>query len=132
MIKNLLPTQAYAFLQTNPKAVLIDCRMEIEHLYVGNPVGSVHVPWYEYPEFDTSPAVFAQNVLQAVGNDKTCPVVLICRSGQRTVPAAQVLVDVGFDDVSNVLHGFEGDLDEQFKRSTLNGWRFDGLPWVQM
>ena len=44
----------------------------------------------------------------------------------------QALLDAGFDDVSNVLHGFEGDLDEQFKRSTLNGWRFDGLPWVQM
>ena len=25
-----------------------------------------------------------------------------------------------------------GDLDENFKRSTLNGWRFEGLPWEQM
>jgi hypothetical protein len=31
-----------------------------------------------------------------------------------------------------MLHGFEGDLDEHFHRSTLNGWRFDGLPWEQM
>ena len=38
----------------------------------------------------------------------------------------------GFSEVINVLHGFEGDLNDQFKRSTLNGWRHDGLPWEQM
>ena len=38
----------------------------------------------------------------------------------------------GFTDVVNILHGFEGELDEHFKRSTLNGWRFEGLPWEQM
>ena len=38
----------------------------------------------------------------------------------------------GFGDVVNILHGFEGELDEHFKRSSLNGWRFDGLPWEQM
>ena len=38
----------------------------------------------------------------------------------------------GFTDVSHVLHGFEGELDEQFHRSTINGWRFSGLPWEQM
>jgi hypothetical protein len=32
----------------------------------------------------------------------------------------------------NVLHGFEGDLDERFHRGTRNGWRHDGLPWEQM
>jgi hypothetical protein len=34
--------------------------------------------------------------------------------------------------VINVLHGFEGDLDDSDHRSTVNGWRFDGLPWGQM
>ncbi|HTO49228.1 MAG TPA: rhodanese-like domain-containing protein, partial [Burkholderiales bacterium] len=37
----------------------------------------------------------------------------------------------GFTDVYNVLHGFEGDLDEKHRRNTTNGWRFDGLPWEQ-
>jgi hypothetical protein len=30
------------------------------------------------------------------------------------------------------LHGFEGDRNEKDQRGTLNGWRFDGLPWEQM
>ncbi len=37
----------------------------------------------------------------------------------------------GFRRVYNVLHGFEGDLDEHHQRGRLNGWRFDGLPWEQ-
>jgi rhodanese-related sulfurtransferase len=91
----------------------------------------VHVSWYEYPAFETDPAAFAKQVADEVGG-KDVPVFLICRSGQRTVDAAKALEAAGFADVTNILHGFEGSLDENFHRSTLNGWRFDGLPWEQM
>jgi hypothetical protein len=33
--------------------------------------------------------------------------------------------------VFNVLEGFEGDLDDNYQRGRLNGWRTHGLPWVQ-
>ena len=58
--------------------------------------------------------------------------VLICRSGKRSVEAGLALEEAGFKRVYNVLHGFEGDLNEQRKRGLLNGWRFEGLPWEQM
>jgi rhodanese-related sulfurtransferase len=64
--------------------------------------------------------------------DKTQPVLLICRSGQRTLDAGKALEDAGFANVAHVVHGFEGELDAQFRRSTLSGWRFEGLPWEQM
>ena len=54
------------------------------------------------------------------------------RRHMRSVEAAMALEQAGFADVINVLHGFEGDLDEQFHRSSLNGWRHDGLPWEQL
>ena len=38
----------------------------------------------------------------------------------------------GFTDVAHVVHGFEGDRDAHDHRSTVNGWRHDGLPWEQM
>ncbi|MFN3629666.1 MAG: rhodanese-like domain-containing protein, partial [Casimicrobiaceae bacterium] len=38
----------------------------------------------------------------------------------------------GFTQVYNVLHGFEGELDEHMHRGRKNGWRHDGLPWQQM
>ena len=130
-MKHLEPRSAWVYLRTHPDALFVDVRMEIEHLYVGHPPGVVHIPWYEYPEMQVDPARFAALVEREAGG-KTRPVVLLCRSGRRTIPAAQALEAAGFGEVVNVVHGFEGELDEHFQRGNLNGWRFDGLPWEQM
>ena len=139
-MKHLSPTQAWAWLQAEseqreargePAPLFVDVRMEIESLYVGRPPGVENIPWYEYPDLTPDPVRFAQAVEREAG-DKQRPVLLICRSGKRTVEAGQALEAAGFTDVLNILHGFEGELDEHFKRSTLNGWRKEGLPWEQM
>lgn len=130
-MKNLQPKQAHAWLQTHPDALFVDVRMEIESLYVGRPLGVVNVPWYDYPDLQPDAQKFAETItLEANGKDQ--PLLLICRSGQRTLAAGRALEAAGFTDVQHVVHGFEGELDEQFKRSTQSGWRFDGLPWEQM
>ena len=130
-MKNLQPKEAYDWLQTHADALFVDIRMEIESLYVGRPPGVVNVPWYDYPDLQPNAQKFAEIIVdEATGKDQ--PLLLICRSGQRTIAAGKVLVDAGFTDVQHVVHGFEGELNEQFKRSTLSGWRFDGLPWEQM
>lgn len=130
-MRNLLPREAWDLLQRQADALFVDVRMEIESLYVGRPPGVENIPWYEYPDLTPDPVAFAQAVEREAGSkDRT--VILICRSGKRTVDAGKVLEAAGFTDVVNVLHGFEGELDAQFKRSTINGWRHDGLPWEQM
>lgn len=131
-MKHLMPQEAWAFLQQEPRALFIDVRMEIESLYVGRPPGVVNIPWYEYPALHPDPAAFVAAVERETGSEKDRPVVLLCRSGKRTLDAGQALTQAGFSQIYNVLHGFEGDLDDNFKRSTLNGWRHDGLPWEQM
>jgi rhodanese-related sulfurtransferase len=131
-MKNLLPKDAWALIQATPDALFIDVRMEIESIYVGRPPGVHMVAWYEYPELTPDAAAFVKHIEREAANDKTRPVVLICRSGKRTVDAGLALEAAGFTDVVNVVHGFEGDLDDHFHRSTLNGWRFDGLPWEQL
>ena len=128
---NLLPVEAWALIQKDPSALFVDVRMEIESLYVGRPPGVVNIPWYEYPELMPQPETFVASV-RALVQDASRPVVLICRSGKRTVDAALALEAAGFSHVVNVLHGFEGDLDDDFHRSTRNGWRFDQLPWEQL
>ena len=130
-MQNLLPKDAWALLQANDDARLIDIRMEIESMYVGRPPGAIHIPWYEYPDFTPDAAAFCAAVKAEV-HTPTHPVLLLCRSGQRTLDAGQALEAAGFTQVINILHGFEGDLDDKFHRSTLNGWRHDGLPWEQM
>ena len=130
-MKNLLPQAAWDQLQQRPDTLFVDVRMEIESLYVGRPPGVENIPWYEYPEMQAHPERFVQQV-QREGGRSDRPVVLLCRSGKRTVDAALALEAAGFAEVVNVLHGFEGELDEHFQRGRLNGWRHDGLPWEQM
>ena len=131
-MKHLLPKETWALLQQEPDALFIDVRMEIESLYVGRPPGVHNIPWYEYPELTPDPAAFVAAVEREAAGNKSRPVILLCRSGKRTLDAGLALEAAGFTHLINVLHGFEGDLDDSFRRSTLNGWRFDGLPWEQM
>lgn len=130
-MRHLTPREAWALVQQQPNALFVDVRMEIESLYVGRPPGVENIPWYEYPDLSPAPERFATAVLREAG-DTARTVVLICRSGKRTLDAANALEAAGFTDVVNVLHGFEGELDDHFHRSTVSGWRFEGLPWEQM
>jgi rhodanese-related sulfurtransferase len=130
-MRHLLPKATWDLIQSQGDALFVDVRMEIESLYVGRPPGVHIIAWYEYPDLTPHPDEFARQVLREAGH-KERTVVLICRSGKRTVDAGLALEAAGFTDVVNVLHGFEGDMDDNFHRSTLNGWRFEGLPWEQM
>lgn len=129
-MKHLTPKQTFAYLAAHSEAMLIDCRSEIEFFYVGHPVGAIHIAWHEAPDWEVNPD-FAREVMREA-NGRERPILLICRSGKRTLDAARALEDDGFTDVTNVLFGFEGELDENFQRGKLNGWRHDGLPWEQM
>lgn len=129
-MQHLDPSAAHAFLQAHPEAVLVDCRTEIEHMYVGHPAGAEHVAWQEAPDWEIDPG-FADKVKRLVKQDLARPVLLICRSGNRSVEAGLALEQAGFSAVINVLEGFEGPLDDNYHRGTLGGWRWRGLPWYQ-
>lgn len=127
-MQHLNPKEAYEFLQSNPEAVFIDVRSEIEHMFVGHPDGSMLIPWVDGPDWGINPD-FVAHVKKAASVNR--PVVLICRSGRRSIDAGLELEKAGLSEVYNVLHGFEGDLDNEHHRNSVNGWRFDGLPWKQ-
>ena len=127
-MKHLTPKEANEFLQKNPQAVFVDCRSEMEYLFVGHPIGARHIAWNDGPDWDINPH-FVGQVKKVASVDR--PVVLICRSGQRSVAAGVELEGAGFSEVYNVLEGFEGSLDEHHHRGTQNGWRKANLPWEQ-
>lgn len=129
MIENLDPRQAWALLQANSAAVLIDVRTAIEHSFVGHPPGAIHVAWKEFPGMKLNEA-FVEQVAQHA-TDKTAPVLLLCRSGVRSVDAAKALEAAGYQHLVNILEGFEGKLDDDKHRGNISGWRFCGLPWQQ-
>lgn len=135
-VKGISPKAAFELLESNPRGMLIDVRSSMEYLFVGHPKGAIHLAWIDEPNW-TINEHFAPQVRQLMlgglshHKEDTSPVVLICRSGKRSQEAGEVLVKEDFPDVYNVLEGFEGELDEDHKRSTLGGWRYHGLPWEQ-
>ena len=135
-VKTISPTQAWQLLQDEPKALLVDVRSGMEFLFIGHPVGAIHIPWVDEPDWDVNPH-FAAEVRKLVlgGLDHksghNVPVLLICRSGKRSLEAGELLLNEGFHDVYNIADGFEGELSDIHHRSTLAGWRFDDLPWEQ-
>ncbi len=136
-VKHLTPRQAFALLQENSRAILVDVRSNMEFLFVGHPSGAIHIPWIDEPDWDINPNFVRQIRELLLGGiicdkgDGCAPIILICRSGKRSVEAGQALLSAGLRDVYNVLDGFEGELDEKHQRSSLGGWRFEGLPWEQ-
>ena len=127
-MKHLKPNETQQFLEQNAQAVLIDCRSEMEYLFVGHPVGAHHVAWNDVPDWEINPH-FVGQVRKIASMNR--PVVVICRSGQRSIGAGQMLEQAGFGEVYNVLDGFEGPLDDEHHRNTIGGWRKAGLPWEQ-
>ncbi len=135
-VKGLSPQQAWELVQENPRAVLIDIRSTMEYLFVGHPAGAVHVAWIDEPEWTVNPEFVTEVRKVMLGgiscHDEGCaPIVLICRSGKRSLDAGDLLLQEGFTEVYHVDEGFEGELDDDHHRSTVGGWRFHGLPWEQ-
>ena len=134
--KNLAPDQACELLQADSRALLIDIRSTMEYLFVGHPVGAVHIPWVDEPGWKANPNFITDVRKLSLGaneeqTDHCPPIILICRSGQRSLEAGKALLEAGFNNISHIAEGFEGNLNEQHQRSTLNGWRARGLPWEQ-
>lgn len=136
-VQSLTPMQAWELTQENPRAVIIDVRSDMEYLFIGHPKGAIHVSWIDLPDWKVNPN-FASEVRKVMLGGLSCdtdsgcaPIILICRSGKRSLEAGQALINDGFTEIYNVLEGFEGDLDQHHQRGTLNGWRFHGLPWEQ-
>ena len=129
MIENLNPQQSWDLLQQNNDALMVDVRTKIEHTFVGHPPGAIHIAWKEAPDWQVN-SQFVAEVEKRVP-DKNAPILLLCRSGQRSLDAAKALEEAGFTRLINIVDGFEGPLDQHKHRGNLGGWRFSGLPWEQ-
>ena len=108
------------------EAVLVDVRSRAELEWVGFVPGAVHIAWKEWPGMQPNPDF--DQAIQAVAPGQR--LVLLCRSGVRSVAAARRATELG-REAYNILEGFEGDPDAQGQRGRLGGWRHRGLPWRQ-
>lgn len=127
MIENLNPQQAWQLLQQNTNAVLIDVRTKAEHTDIGHPIGAIHIAWQQQFGAPVNPNFIAE--VSKIVPDHNTPILLLCRSGQRSLSAAKTLQQVGYQILINIVNGFEGDPDSNQQRGNINGWQFCGLPW---
>lgn len=144
----LTPKQAFDFVTKNKSKVLfLDVRTRAEAVYTGmaTPVDAL-VPYVEFPEMhadwgwdetrgaykyepfnDFAPEVARR--LQEKGLTKEDAIVLMCRSGDRSSRAANLLADLGYTRVYSVVGGFEGPANEKTGMRDVAGWKKDRLPW---
>ncbi|WP_019970352.1 rhodanese-like domain-containing protein [Mycobacterium sp. 141] len=132
---DITPQQAWKLLSDDPRAVLVDCRTDAEWRFVGVPdltqLGR-DVVYIEWNRTDGSHNdAFIEDLQEKIGAESgTRPVVFLCRSGNRSIVAAEAATAAGYAPSYNLLDGFEGNLDENRHRGG-TGWKAVGLPWMQ-
>ena len=138
-IDDLSPLEAWQMLESDASAVLIDVRTQAEWSFVGvvdlRDLGreALYNPWVLptiLPKMERNPH-FVEHLETALGEPSERPLLFLCRSGHRSAYAADAMTARGFSECYNIQYGFEGDKDSDNHRGVKNGWKFDGLPWLQ-
>ena len=132
---DVTPEEAWDILKTDKSAVLIDCRTDAEWSYVGQTDLSglrkepLNIAWKDFPTLEINPA-FAEEIAAACP-DKQTKLLIMCRSGLRSIDAAIAATEAGYGRAYNILEGFEGEKDANGHRGNTGGWKHRGLPWKQ-
>lgn len=92
-MKQMTAVELHDYLTTGVEATIIDVR-EVHELQHGMVEGAIHIPMQMVPE-----------KVSEFDQDKTKPIVLICRSGKRSEQVGQYLEQLGFNDVINLVGG---------------------------
>jgi len=120
------PELAWHWVQSG-EAVMVDVRSDAERAWVGFVPEAKPLAWKQWPVVDVNPEFDAG--IQRIAAEGL-KIVLLCRSGVRSVAAAQRASQLGIE-AFNILEGFEGDPNAEAHRGKLGGWRMRGLPWRQ-
>ena len=136
---NVSAAEAFDALSSEPEAVLIDVRTKPEWAYVGiadlSSIGKdiLLVEWQAYPAMAVNEdfADVLSEELERRGIGRETALFFLCRSGVRSLAAAEAMAAAGYDRCFNISGGFEGPLDGTRHRGAVDGWKAAGLPWVQ-
>ncbi len=142
----LTAAEAYE-LANKEKVLFIDVRTRAEVNFLGMPtVADANIPYMEMDNmysWDEKKGVFklepnsgfvteVQDRLKQKGLDQNSKIILMCRSGDRSVKAVDLLAKVGYKNVYSVVDGYEGDVAKDGERKgqrVVNGWKNSNLPW---
>ncbi len=124
MIKQLTSKKIIEYLKIKPNCVLLDVRTNEELDQIGKPDGeTIGLKTYLVPFQFGEERVFNENFVQEFKNlniDKDQEILIICRSGNRSQLAAELLSKEDYT-CSNISDGFEGNNENV-------GWKKSELP----
>jgi rhodanese-related sulfurtransferase len=141
--------EAYEQVQKNgARTLFVDVRTKSEVEFLGMPtLVDANVPYMRNPDFPVwdekkhnfklePNSDFASEIAARMaekGLKKNDTVVLMCRSGDRSARAADLMLSLGYTKVYSVTEGFEGDMIKEGPNAgkrILNGWKNATLPWT--
>lgn len=105
-IKSITPTEVFRLQQESGAIIIIDVREADEFTEVSSPLAM------NYPLSSFNINEITQ------GRDRQTPIFMLCRSGRRSLKAAELLLSVGFENVYNISGG-------------MIEWEASGLPVVK-
>jgi rhodanese-related sulfurtransferase len=145
----LTPKEAYDMVTKDPGHILfVDIRTRAEVNFLGMPtIADANIPYMKLSEWygwDKKKSGFKMELndeflakirarLADKGLTKNDKIVFMCRSGDRSAAATNLLAKDGYTNVYSVVSGFEGDKAKdgpQKGMRAVNGWKNDGLPWT--
>ncbi len=133
---------------TKEKLLFLDVRTRAEVNFLGMPtVADANIPYMELDSlysWDEKKGVFKlepnsgfmteiEQRLKQKGLDANAKIIVMCRSGDRSAKAADLLTKAGYKNVYSVVDGYEGDVAKEGDRKgqrVVNGWRNGNLPWT--
>lgn len=147
--KNYLSAKEAAAMkkELGAKAMMIDVRTQAEVEYVGEADAvDFNVPYMvnDYNTWDEKNGRYQMSpnsgflskvadLMKNAGMNKDSTVILMCRSGDRSAGAANLMIKAGYNNVYSVADGFEGDMAKEGEHKgqrMVNGWKNSGLPWT--
>ena len=143
----LTSAEAYE-VASKEKVLFLDVRTRAEVNFLGIPtVADANIPYMEMDSmysWDEKKGVFklepnsgfmteVQQRIKQKGMDTNSKIIVMCRSGDRSAKAADLLAKSCYKNVYSVVDGYEGDVakegDHKGQRA-VNGWRNANLPWT--
>ena len=131
------------------QTLLVDIRTPAEVQFVGyTPLIDGNVPYitYDYSDWDPKNKEYKrefnsgfvgqiENLLikSGVPGGKHARIILMCRSGDRSAKAVDLMLKSGYTNVWSAVEGFEGDKSKDGPtkgQRTINGWKNALLPWT--
>jgi rhodanese-related sulfurtransferase len=146
----LNPKEVYDIKKTEGNKVLfVDIRTPYEIQFVGYTDmidGNVPYITYDYSDWDDKKKTYkrqfnsgfvgqVEDLMKKTGINygKNTKIILMCRSGDRSAKATDLMAKNGYTNVWSAWQGFEGDKaksGENKGQRVVNGWKNAGLPWT--